>query len=238
MLNVRRTTPPRAAAAPSGTVEHLETDTDTSNTPVARSRPQERRDRDATRSRARSAREAGTFAFGGSSGGTGGYDEGGYAAPGPSGDAVADTAEPSRPSRPAGEGSDGGSPQAEPEEPVPGHQTRATIVLYHHWSDSGEYFFTANREESEDALLIYDHRHSEGYVWATSKPGDGLIPICYSNERGCFGFASQDRPTSGQYRTLYWYPGARYGHYYSTDPTETYRGEPLTVFGYIRGSST
>ena len=240
VMNARRTTPPEAAAAPAGVAEVTDAKPPTGEADPsdAKSAPRSEGKPAAGRNKGR-VRDGGHLALGGPSGSSG-YSVGGYGTGDAQGDAAPVTS--SGGSAPSGDDqSTGGSgesrPEPKPEEPPLGHETRATIVLYHHWSDSGEYFFTANRDESEDALLIYDHRHSEGYVWATSRPGDGLIPICYSNERGCYGFASKDRPTSGQYRTLYWYPGARYGHYYSTDPNETYRGQPLSVFGYIRGGS-
>lgn len=239
VMNARRTTPPEAAAAPTGVAEVTDAEPSASGADQSATRSAPRRERrPAVGGKKARVRDGGNLALGGPSGG--GYNVGGYGTGAAEDDGAG--APSSGGSAPSGDGRSAGDsgesrPEPKPEEPPLGHETRATIVLYHHWSDSGEYFFTANREESEDALLIYDHRHSEGYVWATSRPGDGLIPICYSNERGCYGFASEERPTSGQYRTLYWYPGARYGHYYSTDPNETYRGEPLSVFGYIRGSS-
>ncbi|HJR46020.1 MAG TPA: serine/threonine-protein kinase [Actinomycetota bacterium] len=229
VANARRDEAPRAATAPSGVadVADVPVDENGDDAPTTPDKPRAKNDA----FNKRGARDGGSSAFGGSSG-AGAYD--GYS--GPSSGSGGGGSEPAAPS--GGGGDTGGTQDRPKKEAAPvGSETRATIVLYHHWSDDGDYFFTVSREESEDALLRYDHRHAEGYVWATTTAGDGLIPICYSNERGCAGFAAQEPPKSGQYRTLYWYQGGRYGHYYSTDPNETYRGEPLTVYGYIRGSS-
>lgn len=125
----------------------------------------------------------------------------------------------------------GSQPRSEPE-PV-GSERSPDITFYYHWSDNGEYFFTADHNKSWEALTDYDYRTRLGRVWSSSRPGDGLTVLCPTPDR-CEGFVSREPPKSGSYLTLYYHPGGSNGRFFSTDPSATYQGEAMRVLGYIR----
>jgi hypothetical protein len=135
----------------------------------------------------------------------------------------------------SGGGGNGGGGDQEPErEPQPvGSEATATLPLYYHWSDDGHYFFTTDRDASMEALSDYDHRVQLGTVWSSSKPGDDLEQLCLTGER-CEGYVAEKAPRAGSYKVLYWHPGGEDGRFFSTNPSATYRGQALSVYGYIR----
>lgn len=131
-----------------------------------------------------------------------------------------------------GSGDGGGRAQPEPE-PV-GSERIADITFYYHSSDDGSYFFTAHYEESQQALRRYDRRDVVGRVWSTSKPGDGLTPLCPRPSDRCYGYVAKEVPKSGTYLGLYYHPGGEHGRFFSTNSSATYKGQPLSLYGYMR----
>jgi serine/threonine protein kinase len=119
------------------------------------------------------------------------------------------------------------APAPEPE----GADRVAEAVLYYHWSDDGNYFFTTNRQISVDKLGDYDYRKELGRVWTSG--GSGMTALCFTADR-CEGYVSRGEPDSGSSIPLYWHPGGSQGRFYSTDPTANYHGQPLNIYGWIR----
>jgi serine/threonine protein kinase len=128
--------------------------------------------------------------------------------------------------------SDGDKRTSEAPAPEPeGADRVAELVLYYHWSDNGDYFYTTDRQTSLDKLGDYDYRKQLGRVWASG--GSGMTALCFTADR-CEGYVSRGEPDSGSSIPLYWHPGGSQGRFYSTDPTANYHGQPLNIYGWIR----
>ncbi len=183
-------------------------------------------------------RSGGTLSFAGSSGGgysgpvsTGGGGGGSYSPPvsgsggggGTSGDSGGGS----------GGGGDGGGGQSPPPPQPEGSAKPADLAFWYHWSDDGSYFFTTDFESSQQALGYYDNRAKLGEVWSRSAIGDDLTALCLTPDR-CEGYVAERPPKEGDYKALYWHGGGEQGRFFSTDPSATYRGQSLSLYGYIR----
>ena len=236
---------PLPASSPAGEPTDLvaETNDDAERRDSVRKSRVTRSDRDRKAARGkqrRSARSGGNLALPGPGGGS-------YAPPSTGGGSGSD-------SPPSGGGSTGGSggstgggstggggggggarPQPEPEPEPQGSERPADLTFWYHWNDDdGQYFFTASYNESQDKLGTYDHRAPVGKVWSTGPPGSGLAPLCPRTDDPCYGYVAKTPPKEGSYLTLYYHPGGPSGRFFSTNQSATYRGEPLSIYGYIR----
>ena len=250
VLRSRDRARPLPAVSPAGEPTDLVADTGAEDDDGSGTAPRKRVDRrkrqpEGSNKKRRSARDGGTLALagpaggsyappssgggggsysppsgGGSTGGSGGASSGGSAGGGSNG----------------GGGSGGGSqPQPQPEPEPQGSERPADIPIWYHWNDdNGQYFFTANYNESMSKLGTYDNRTVIGRVWSTAPPGSGLAPFCPRPADPCYGYTAKEPPKEGSYLTLYYHPGNGSGRFFSTNAGATYRGEPLSFYGYIR----
>ena len=259
-LRARDRDRPAPASAPQGQatelvgeVEEIDEKIDEKIDPPARKqRPDEPRRRKALKRR-KSPRSGGNLviASGGGgnypssiSGGGGGGAGGSYTPPssggstgstGPAGGGS--TGGGSGAGAPGGGGSGGGGSQTEPQpepEPEPvGSERIADITFYYHWNPDGSYLFTASLDEHQAASRRYESFVKVGRVWSSARPGDGLTQLCPRSGE-CYGYVAQRPPKSGTYLALYYHPGGENGRFFSTDRSATYKGQALSLYGYIR----
>lgn len=234
---------PLPATSPAGEPTDLvaEAEEDDDSDPVRKRRPDG--DREPKREkRRRSARSGGNLALPGPGGGSyappsSGGAGGSYSPPSGDGSTGGSGGSTGGSSTGGGGGSGGGGSQPQPEpEPEPqGSERPADIPIWYHWNDdNGQYFFTANYNESQSKLGTYDNRDVIGRVWSTAPPGSGLAPFCPRPDDPCYGYIAKEPPKEGSYLTLYYHPGNGSGRFFSTNAGATYRGEPLSFYGYIR----
>ena len=183
-----------------------------------------------------SSRSGGNLSFAGSAGG--GYSVppssaggGSYSPPSPGGSAGGGSN--SDAGGTGGGGGDGGSSPPKPPPQPAGSAKPPDLAFWHLWNDDGSYIFTTDFETAQNASGAWEHRARLGEVWSSSRTGDDLAPLCMTQDR-CGGYVAEGPPKEGSYLTLYWHGGGEYGRFFSTNPSATYRGQPLTRYGYIR----
>jgi tRNA A-37 threonylcarbamoyl transferase component Bud32 len=246
-LRARGTQRPAPATAPQGETTDLVTEAEDEDEVEAPDRRRDKPRQRKTSKKKKGATNGGNLAFASGSGGSyassisGGGSTGGagdsYTPPssgGSAGSTNAGTGSGGTGGGGSGSGSGGGGGQPQPEPEPLGSERIADITFYYHWSEDGSYFFTANYEESQSALRRYDRRAAVGRVWSTSKPGDGLTPLCPRPSDPCYGHVAKEAPKSGTYVGLYYHPGGEHGRFFSTNRSATYNGQPLSLYGYIR----
>ena len=251
-LRSRDRTRPLPAVSPQGEPTDLaaETQDDEVAGPVRNDRAErEPRKARGTDNKRRSRRSGGNLAFAGPAGGSyappasSGGGGGSYSPPSGGGS----TGDPGGSGGSTGGGSTGGGgdggdgggggsqPQPQPEPEPQGSERPADIPIWYHWNDdNGQYFFTANYNESQNMLGTYDNRTVIARVWSTGPPGSGLAPFCPRPDDPCYGYIAKEPPKEGSYLTLYYHPGNGGGRFFSTNSGATYRGEPLSFYGYVR----
>jgi len=239
-LKTRDRAIPTPALSPQGEPADLaqEADDAPSAEPKARSRrPQA--DRGKPGARKRPARSGGTLSFAGSSGGSytgappGGGGGGSYSPPSTGGGSSDGGGATGGSGGGTGSGSGGGSSQPKPSPQPVGSAKPTDRTLWYHWSDDGSYLFTTDFEASQNALGHYDNRKPLGEVWSSSATGDDLKALCLTPDR-CEGYLAEGPPKEGSYLALYWHGGGEHGRFFSTNRSATYRGQPLSLYGYIR----
>ena len=245
-LRAQNRTQPLPALSPQGEATDLAAEGDEATDPEPKAdrgrrsgpRRSDRSTKDDLSNRKASARSGGNLSFAGSSGGsysappTGGAGGGSYQPPSSGGSSGGGTGGGSGGAT-SGAGGGGGNSQPKPPPQPVGSAKPTDLAFWYHWNDDGSYFFTTDFQASQAALADYRYRTKLGEVWSSSRTGDDLAALCLTPDR-CEGYVAETPPKEGSYLTLYWHGGGEHGRFFSTDPSATYRGQPLSRYGYIR----
>lgn len=230
-----RANTPTPAVSPQGEVPDdlavaEDVDPEPDREPRDRRRPEAGRDKRSPKKRA--ARTGGNMSFAGSggsyavpsgSGGGGSYSPTTSGEGGSGGGSTGGT---------TGGGGGGNSQPKPPPKPV-GSAKPTDRALWHLWNDDGSYLFTTDFEAAQDSAGRWDNRANLGELWSSSVIGDDLTALCLTPDR-CEGYVAEQPPKEGNYLALYWHGGGEYGRFFSTNPSATYRGQSLSLYGYIR----
>lgn len=183
--------------------------------------------------RARRTRRGGTIAFaGGSGGGTGSSAPG--AGPSTSGPTnTYSSGGGGSQSSGGGGGSTSGGSGSQDDPPKPAPPPSANLILYHLYSENGDYAYTTSTGELTQRAAHYDDYHREAAIWDSG--GSGMRRLCYGDGR-CGGWVYIQKPAGLRTRPLYSFIGPQ-GDYYTTNQGEIpsqYSGYRVYLYGYVQ----
>ncbi len=223
---------PSAARAPTGVAPTPERPNSQIAARTAAAPDKRRRAPKPTRKRsARRIRRGGTIAFAGGSSGSG-MTGSGTSSAGPS-KSYSSGGGGSQTSGGGGAGSTSGGSGSQNEPPKPAPPPSANLILYHLYSENGDYAYTTSEAELGQLSSRYDDYHREAAIWDSG--GSGMTRLCYPDGR-CGGWVYIQQPAGLRTRPLYSFVGPQ-GDYFTTNRGEIpakYSGYRVYIYGYVQ----